>query len=150
MSLKINPSIGIYDLSFKAAIKSLIKDGFISPELIDNLYTKRAGYYTDNKGMLMEEAKAKLYSVCKPWVLLCNTGHCTCVKLEACGTDDKGEVLYTCKGATRTSQNNSGWYGKGTLENIRSFCNKHYDNKPFVSVCHRNSEGVLELVGYVV
>ena len=156
MSLKIHPTIGIYDLGFKAAVKSLIKDGFISPELIDNLYTKCAVARSKESGLPVEEEKADIQVEISPWVWLCITDTVDCIKLKLYGLNNNGETLYTYGGYTRTCRNYFGrrsveWRGHyGTLEQIRSIVQKQNPDKTFVTVCHRNSEGVLEPVGYVI
>lgn len=155
MSLKINPSIGIYDLSFRTAVKSLIKDGFINQELIDSLYSKCAALRSKDSGLSVEEEKADICAEFSPWVWLCRTNTVTCVKLKPYGTDDTGKALYTCGGLTRTCRpylyRAPLWRGRyGTLEQIRSVVQKQNPNKTFVAVCRRNADGVLEPVGYVI
>lgn len=156
MSLKINPKYGIYDLSFRSAVKSLIKDGFISQELIAGLYTKDAQYYIEHKGMTLEEATIAVHKKFSPLIMLCSEGKTACVKLKPYGTDANGDALYIYDGHTRPCTNycrrpTCEWRGHyGTLEQIRSVVQKQNPNKTFVAVCHRNGEGVLEPIGYVI
>lgn len=153
MSLKINPTIGIYDLSFRSAVKSLIKDGFIDQELIDSLYAKTASFYVKYEGMTLEDAEAFIRAKFSPWVMLCSPQDVTCVKLEPYGTDTKGEAQYINGGYTRTCADRYTqvqWTGHGTLDQIRSLVQKQNPDKTFVTICHRNSEGVLEPIGYVI
>jgi hypothetical protein len=156
MSLKVHPKYGIYDLSFRTAVKSLIKDGFISRELIDGLYAKDAQHFTEYKGMPLEEATIAVHKKFSPLIMLCSEGETACVKLKPYGTDANGDALYIYDGHTRPCTNycrrpTCGWSGRyGTLEQIRSVVQKQNPNKTFVTVCHRTSEGVLEPVGYVI
>lgn len=153
--LKYHPKFGIYDLSFKSAVKSLIKDGFIDSELIDSLYSKSAVYYIKDYNVSMEEAKAAIRAEFSPWVWLCRTNTVDCVKLKSYGTDANGEALYTWGGYTRTcnryfDSKDIGWRRYcGTLEHIRRFCTERSGYKLFVVVCNKNSVGTLEPVGYV-
>ncbi|MDR3597077.1 hypothetical protein [Clostridium sp.] len=157
--LKYHPEFGVYDLSFKAAVKSLIKDGFIDSELIDNLYAESAILYSKEYNVTLEEAKAAIRAKVSPWVWLCRTGTVTCVKLKPYDTDPNGKKLYVYGGCTRTCRINYRFeYPEvikwrrhcGTLEQIRKFCTQTATDIPFVSICRRNKEGVLELVGYVI
>lgn len=156
MSLKINPKYGVYDLSFKAAVYSLIKDGFISQELIEGLYCKDAQNYAKYKGITLEDAKTTIYKKFSPLVMLCTEGETACVKLKPYGTDANGDALYIYDGHTRPCTNycrrpTCEWRGHyGTLEQIRSIVQRQNPDKTFVTVCHRTSEGVLEPVGYVI
>lgn len=154
--LKYHPKFGIYDLSFKAAVKSLIKDGFIDSELIDNLYTENEIDYSECRDMPLEEAKAAIRAEFSPWVWLCRTNTVDCVKLKSYATDANGDALYTWGGYTRTCNRYFGykatkWQGHyGTLEHIRRFCTERSSYKLFVTVCNKNSKGALEPVGYVL
>ena len=156
MSLKIHPTIGVYDLSFRAAVKSLIKDGFISQELIEGLYTKSAKYYIKYEGMTSEDATIAVHKKISPLIILCSEGITACVMLKPYGTDANGNTVYVYDGHTQPCTDygrlnpTCGWRGRGTLEQIRSIVQEHNSGKTFVSVCHRNSAGVLEPIGYVI
>lgn len=154
--LKLHPKFGIYDLSFKSAVKSLIKDGFVAPELIDRLYTTTATQMSQEKhyNMSLEEANAYIRAKFSPWVWLCRTETVDCVKVKFFDTAN-GEAFYTNGIYTRTCGYR--WYDRVrwqayycTFEQIRKYCEMQNPDKTFVSICRKNSDGVLEFVGYVL